>query len=314
MDTALNAKDTETMDFETFVETVRGHLQEHYPGYEVRTTPVLKNNDVRRTGICVLPDGGAVVPTIYMESYYEEYLGGSPVDEIVSDYVRRREKVMAPGDIPLPDVTDFNAVKDIISCRLVNWKRNRGQLTEMPHRRFLNLAVTYYIPSTVKEPNDGKIDVTGRMASLWGVDEETLYRHALENTRRRLPVKIQTMEEMVREIMGESYPEGLFGSRDGIPCPPVFVLRRAEGGESTAAALLDEDVLRKFAGEHGDFYILPSSIFEVLLVPEKHGKQDAAYYKGMVREVNRSSLKEDEILADNAYYYHADSGRLEVLH
>lgn len=107
----------------------------------------------------------------------------------------------------MPDFGDFHAVSDIISCRLVNWERNSELLDEMPHRRFLNLAVTYYIPTVVKEPNDGKIAVTDRLVSLWGVDEETLYRHALENTRRRLPIKLQTLEEVVREMMGKAAPK-----------------------------------------------------------------------------------------------------------
>lgn len=313
MDTALNARDTETMDFETFVETVRGHLQEHYPDCEARITPVLKNNGVCRTGIGVFPDGRTFAPTIYMEDCYEAYLDGRPVDEIVSDCVLCCEKEMA-RDIQMPDITDFHAVRDSISCRLVNWERNSEQLKEMPHRRFLNLAVTYYIPTVVKEPNDGKIAVTDRLISLWGVDEETLYRHALENTRRRLPIKLQTLEEVVREMTGSIWPGGFSGNSDGVPCPSVYILRRMEGGESTAAVLLEDDILREFAAEHGNFYVLPSSISEVLLVPEKYGCPDAGYYNGMVREVNRTQVEPEDFLSDNAYYYYADSGRIEVLY
>lgn len=312
MTTALSEKDTETMDFEAFVETVRGDLQERYPDCGARIMSVQKNNGVCRTGIGVFPDGRTFAPTIYMEDCYEAYLDGRPLDEIVSDCVLCCEKEMA-RDIQMPDIRDFHAVRDIISCRLVNWERNSELLDEMPHRRFLNLALTYYIPTAVEEPNDGKIAVTDQLVSLWGVDEETLYRCALENTRRRLPIKLQTLEEVVREMMGKSYPEGLSGNRDGIPCPPIYILQRIKGGESTAAVLLEDDILREFAAEHGNFYVLPSSISEVLLVPERYGCPDAGYYNGMVREVNRTQVEPEDFLSDNAYYYYADSGRLEIL-
>ena len=81
----------------------------------------------------------------------------------------------------------------------------------------------------------------------------------------------------------------------------------------SAAALLYPDILRGFAGKHGDFYILPSSIYEVLLLPAKPEPADPAYLCGMVRAVNEEQVSPDEVLSDNAYLYHADTGEIDVL-
>lgn len=301
------------MEFDEFVEAMRERIQEQYPGCEVRVMPVVKNNDTRRTGIAIFPAEGGLAPNVYVDGLYEEYLGGSPVEGLISEYIRRYEESAMEKEPAIPDFTDFDAVKDTICIKLVNRGRNRESLKGMPHRDFLDLAVTYFIPVTLEGTGDGRIAVTDRLSSLWGVDEDTLYRHALANTRRLLPVSLKTLEELVREITVGSYPEGLSRKEHGIPCPAMYVLMCGDRESSTAAALLDTPVLQKFAKEHGDFYILPSSIYEVILVPAGPGPADTKYYSGMVRDVNRTSLSPDEILSDNAYYYHAGTGEIEIL-
>lgn len=294
------------MEFGEFVETMRERLQEQYPGCEVKVSPVVKNNDTHRTGISILPEGQTISPNIYMEGPYEEYLGGSPMEELVSDAIRCYEKNIMEADPELPDLTDFDAVKDLICLRLVNRERNRENLKGMPNRDFLDLAVTYFIPVTLDCTGDGRITVTDRLFRPWGVDEDILYRHALANTRRLLPVMLTSLEELVWEMTG-------IRTKERTDAADMYVLARGPVGNSTAAALLDTPVLQKFAEEHGDFYILPSSIYEAILVPAGPGPADAKYYSGMVRDVNRTQVGPDEILSDNAYCYHAETGEIEIL-
>lgn len=294
------------MGIDEFVEAMRERIQEQYPDCEVRATPVMKNNDTRWSGITIFTAEGGLAPTIYVDGLYREYLEGSPMEELVSEYIRRYEESAMEAYPALPDFTDFGAVKDLVCLRLVNRGRNRENLKGMPHRDFLDLAVTYFIPVTLEGTGEGRIAVTDRHFGLWGVDGDTLYRHALENTHRLLPVMLVPLEELVWEMTG-------IRPKEKTPASDMHILYRGCRGNSTAAVLLDAPVLQKFAEEHGDFYILPSSIFEVILVPAGPGPADAKYYSGMVRDVNRTSLSPDEILSDNAYYYHAGTGEIEIL-
>lgn len=52
----------------------------------------------------------------------------------------------------------------------------------------------------------------------------------------------------------------------------------------------------------GDFYILPSSIHEILLVPD-NGDKTADDLRDMVREVNATQVSPEEKLTDNVYHY-----------
>lgn len=213
----------------------------------------------------------------------------------------------------LPDVTDFEAVKGIICFKAVNRERNLEMLKSMPHRQFHDLAVTYYVPVALTG-STGRIAVTDGFLGMWGVDEETLYRHAVENTRRMLPVELLSMEDVFREIL----PEENSGTRQpgqagGESIIPMYVLRCGKGEQATAAAILYESALQEFAGQHGDFYILPSSVFEVMLVPVDNPlPEDSLYFRSMVREINRAQRLPEEVLSDSVYLYHADTGKIEI--
>ena len=310
METNRNA----VISFEEFVNRMRERLQARYPDCKVRAVPVDKNNGLKLTGIVIMPEGKNLAPNIYMESFYEEYLAGGQMEDLVDTIAQFYEGHRVQEEPSLPDVTDFEAIKDLICFKLVNGERNREMLKTMPHRQFLDLAVTYYIPVTVTG-STGRITVTDRYFCMWGVDEETLYRHAVENTQRMLPVELRSMEEVAREILseensGNSLPE----QTGGVPDFPMYILRCGKGEQATAAALLYEPVLQKFAGQYGDFYILPSSIFEVMLLPAVNPSPwDSAYYRIMVREVNRTQRLPEEVLSDSVYLYHADTGEIEIL-
>lgn len=292
------------MGFEEFVEDMRERLREEYPDCEVRVVPVTKNNDTHLTGIFILPEGRAVSPNIYMEEPYERYLKGRPMEELVSDIVRCYEENRMEEGPALPDPTDFEALKDTVCLKLVNRERNRENLAGMPHRDLLDLAVTYFIPVALDGAGDGSITVTDRHFGLWGVDEDTLYRHALENTRRLYPARLVTLAEVVQEMTGIRVKEKT----------EMYILYRGNREYPGASAMLDISILEEFAAGHGDFYILPSSIFEVLLVPVANPvSTDPAFYTDMVRDVNRTMVEPEEVLSDNVYLYHADTGVIDIL-
>ncbi len=303
------------MDFGGFVATVQERLQARYPECNVMAEPVEKNNGVRLTGIVILPEGENVSPNIYMEDFYGKYLDGETMEDIVSEASRLYEQNKIQEDFRMPDVTDFEAVKGLICFRPVNGERNREMLKSMPHRQFLDLAITYYIPVTVTG-RTGRMTVMDCHFRMWGVDEETMYRHALENTRRLLPVELRSVEEVMREVFsGGNAGAGAAPSKEAasvITHFPMYILRCVNGDQANAAAVLYGSVLREFAERNGDFYILPSSVFEVILLPAP-GPADLKCYTDIVREINRTQLPPDEVLSDNVYYYHADTGAIDVL-
>ena len=83
---------------------------------------------------------------------------------------------------------------------------------------------------------------------------------------------------------------------------PMYILTN-ESRTFGAVAMLETELLRKFAEKVGeDFLVLPSSIHEVILVPVSN-LPDSEYIKEMIREINNTNVDPEEQLSNNYYYY-----------
>ena len=93
---------------------------------------------------------------------------------------------------------------------------------------------------------------------------------------------------------------------------PMFVATN-KSKINGASVILYDGLLAKFAEKvGGDFYILPSSIHETILLPAA-GDMDVDYLIGMVRSINAAEVSPEEILSDNVYKYFADEDRMEMM-
>ncbi len=93
---------------------------------------------------------------------------------------------------------------------------------------------------------------------------------------------------------------------------PMFVAtntRKLNG----AGVMFYNGLLRSFAQKIGkSFYILPSSVHELIFVPD-NGGLDAGYLGMMVREINGTEVLPNEVLSDHVYRYDIDTGRMELV-
>lgn len=99
---------------------------------------------------------------------------------------------------------DIQWVKEHLVCRLVNRKNNEELLKEIPYRKFYDLAVVYYVP--MQQVEDGMLFWTIRkeQAKVLGLEEESLFTLALENTRRRFPIQFSALEQAIRQFTLEA--------------------------------------------------------------------------------------------------------------
>ena len=58
-----------------------------------------------------------------------------------------------------------------------------------------------------------------------------------------------------------------------------------------------------------NFYILPSSIHEVIVIPESKSPM-RPQLDCMIQEVNETQVEEEEVLSSHAYYYSHKEGRI----
>ena len=149
-------------------------------------------------------------------------------------------------------------------------------------------------------PSVDTSELTNDMIDHMGVTHEQLKADALENAPEIRPAVIQGMSEVMREMMGPEAFE-MFGLPE--EQEEMMYVATVPDKNSGAGVLAYQDFMDQAAEKlGGDFYILPSSIHEILLVPD-NGDKAADDLRDMVREVNATQVSPEEKLTDNVYHY-----------
>nr|WP_296441483.1 DUF5688 family protein [uncultured Acetatifactor sp.] len=294
------------MEMEAFVRKACKAVGERLgSGFRVEARDVRKNNGVILHGMSVIKKGQNVAPTIYLDTFLEAYESGAAFGTIMQRLLQICEESASGEDMDMGFFRSFEKVRDRICYRLVGRDRNRELLEDMPHVGFLDMAVCFFYAYQDEAFGEGSIPVHNPHMEAWETDTAELFALARRNTRRLFPWECRTLEEVLDELDGPSVQE------DGWIGLPLRVLsndRRAYG----AACLLYPGVLEGIAEKEGcSFYILPSSVHEVILLPDD-GEIVPDELKKMVAEVNRSYVAAEEVLTDSIYYFNMQKKEVVV--
>ena len=256
---------------------------------------ISKNNGVFMNAVVV---GGErkIRPTIYLDGYYEEYCEGRPGEDIVEEIAKVYRDHILSDDNMMDFFTDFARVRERICYRLVNTARNEKMLREVPHREFLDLSLVYYYMLDEDLLSSGSILLKNEHLDLWKVTEEELFGLSTQNTKKLLPAECISILSMLRST-GCELPEW---DEEAAQTLPMYVLSN-EKRVCGAACMLYEK-FRDILPVKCDYYILPSSIHELILLP-KDSLPEGQNLNELVKQVNDSQVPPWEILSDSVYYY-----------
>ena len=305
-----------------FADVVKAGLEEAHPECSVMVHKVTKNNNLVLTGISIRSREVNLAPTIYMDSYYNDYKNGRPMAEIMAEVERTYNTCKAEQDFDVNSITDYHCVQDKICYKLVNRDKNKELLADAPYLPFQDLAVVFYVVVSEDSIGTGTVTVRNNLMEMWeNPDIKELYRIAKNNTQRRYKGHVSNMMEIMGEIISDNADNlapdmaDAFFEMDSVyedNMMPMYVATNSKKVNGAGVVLYD-GFLRTFAEKiGGDFYILPSSIHETILLPA-NGDMDAEYLIRMVREVNATEVSPEEVLSDNVYMYHADEDFVEMM-
>ena len=281
---------------------------------QVKLQEVTKNNGVVLQGLSIGRQGRNVSSTVYLDAFYEMYGQGTAMNAIVEKIAALYLKD-APGEsVDMDFFQDFDMVKERIAYRLINAGRNEELLKRIPHIRFLDLAVCFYYAFSHEELGKGIITIYNNHMELWHTSTRELLSLAQENTKRIFGVQCRPLVDVLGELV------------DGIPCQdgkedeydellrmvPMKILSNGDRVHG-AACLLYPGLLQEICGkEEKNYYILPSSVHEVILLADD-GAEDPEKLREMVREVNEQQVEPEEVLSDSVYYYDCVKKQIKIV-
>lgn len=308
-----------TSEYDYFVgQILSGVTKRMGERYTARIYKVMKNNSLELDSLVLLKEGKNFAPNIYLHPYFEAYQQGVTFSELVN----RLCNIYQNCTTPIVDDKfqySFEEMKSHIIYRLVSYERNRKLLENIPHIRYLDLAITYHCLVREDEEGIGTIRITNEHRKQWKVQLKELHELAADNTKRLFPVSIRSMEDVIRSMLmdemsgneGLSAEMNLFVENSSNVERNMYILTN-EKGINGASCLLYPDVLAEFAERfQSDFYLFPSSIHEVILVPARD-QGSSREYAEMVHEINTTQVAKEEVLSDRVYYYSGKKG-LEVI-
>lgn len=308
------------MDYSTFKKEVPELISQKLgTEYKVRLFELRKSNGIVQDNLSIQKKDASISPCIDLRYYFQKYIQGTVIEDIanaiIAYYIRSMPEQLEPDNL-----LDPGYVRNQIVCSLVNTDRSQEFLKECPHFPFLNLSVVFYLLIDDARIGTGTVMIRNVHMQQLKLKKEELLGLAMKNMGRLLPADFMTTEQLISELRAGSMETeaGIAECRDGHSDTEamdkklqLFVLtnsRRSYG----AVWMMDMEVLRRVADQlKDDFYVIPSSIHECMVLPAGYHLKTESISR-IVRRINRTKVAPEELLADSVYRYDRARGRLII--
>lgn len=297
------------MDYERFKEgfqdALKAELAVRGADVELTARRVDKMND-SYDAITVRPVESSIGVNISVEKAFAAYENGTPIPEIAEHFADAVEKGFRESpQVDLESLSDYEQMKSKLSMEVVSAEKNAELLESVPHERMEDMAVVYRFVLDQTDSGNGTILVTNQLLEQYGITKEQLRADAMENAPAIRPSEIRGMSEVMSELAPGMIPE--VAPED----EQMFVATvpdKIHGAGVIAYPNFMEDAAQKMGG---DFFVLPSSIHEVLLVRD-NGQMTAKELENMVKEVNATQVEPADQLTDHVYHYDSQNHLFEL--
>lgn len=192
-------------------------------------------------------------------------------------------------------------IKNEILFQVVNATKNRDLLEQAPHQRYLDLALVFFYMEETEDHQKRTFILSNEQMHRYGIAKEQVAEWAMANTPRLFPVSFHSMEHVLRKF-------SLWEQAEAADQPPMYVLTNVRMFLG-AACLFYPKVLPSIRNAvQGDFYIIPSSVHECIILPMSHAYEKRELEK-IVYEVNLTQVPEQEVLSNYVYFYQKRTGK-----
>lgn len=279
----------EKMSLEEFAQEVREGIANYLLDRNIesiRVEKVTKNNGVELTGIVILEQGENAAPNLYMNSYYNMYQKGSPMEEILKSIAADYRDATAK----IPDLEMSHILtKENLFVKLVNYEANKNTMAHRVFEKYMDMAFVVRLKCEETENGLCSTALDLKLLGQLGISYDEAIKVAKENTIKQWPTKIVPMTEILGMELDEDIPEDC----------QMFVVTNSTGING-ATALIDTETISAYFGDK-DMYMIPSSIHEVIFTSYREG--DDRKLSALVKEVNSFVVSKEEKLSDNVYKY-----------
>jgi hypothetical protein len=203
------------------------------------------------------------------------------------------------------EIKSYEQIRPNLRIRLMDMRSNQQVLQNavyIPLECGLSLVAYMKLPESVAE--GGIANVPRDMAALDGTGEAQIMEDAVKGSLDAGGVRLCGIQDMLWEKDPENYLES--GNKAE---SPIFVLT-TEDGFLGASALFYPGVKEQISeAVGGDYFVLPSSIHEVLIIPGE-GTMTPKEMAQMVKSINETEVSPKDRLCNRVMRYSASTQEL----
>lgn len=302
------------MNYEQFLEQLKEDLQERFaadlpPEYSdvrigIRDVEKFQGESYR--GISFRSGDSPVEANLNMAGAFQEYESGRLYEDIVQEVEAQLMRIV--DRTPAFDIgalQDYESVKQKMMMEVIPQKGNEDRLENVPHQKIEDMALIYRVD--MGEGTGGKMSsvITNQQLAVFGITGEQLHQDALENAPLTHPASLRSMAEVMAGLTGIEAP-------DPVPGKPMLLVATTKDAFMGASVIQYPGFMEQAAEQiGGDFFVLPSSIHEVLFVPDD-GNADYHELEAMVQSINETQVAPAERLSDRVYHYDSQDRVFEL--
>lgn len=292
------------MEFEVFKNTIRGFVNAEMPGTSMYEKRICKANE-DYLGLVV--EIGRINPILNLDELFTEYQNGKEISEICNSLI---SSLNFKPEVNTYKFFDYESAKSRLFIKLVGVSENSDYLSDKVHRnQFETISI---VPCAMFYENENGIvsaPVTKAVAESWGIPEDQIIDDAIQNAPNVIPCEMKSLFEKLFEMMpGLNLRPSAIHILPGHPaeCDTYF----AGADHFGAACIFYPGFLENAADKlECNFFIIPSSIHEVLFVKDIRGVSADEYYE-TVTSINETEVSPADKLCDAVFYYDSHLDRL----
>lgn len=292
---------------EAIVKVLKGMVGDTY---EIKVRRQVRMNDIVLYALNFIKGNQRYAKNIYIEPYYRVHNMGFSIEEmarkILDELHDDKEYVSMLEEYSVMDWSNFDNVKDKLIVRVASQKYNQEFLKDKCYIHVMDLAKIFYVLVERDDIGITSIAIPQKSLGMWNITLEQMEVIADKNMKRLFPAVITPLGDVMKEqypLLPDECLEQIHSIEDFNV--GMFILSN-DSGVNGASLMLDKDVLREFADEHGvdEVILIPSSLHECMLVPK--GVSIALTEKScleMLHDANLEAVERRELLSNNIYLY-----------
>jgi len=262
----------------------------------------LRNQSEVDAILVVYNDDAGICPQLYVKDFYERYVEyGTDVVDIAYDLLALADKHKAEVDAVKLAMSTVNAenAKERLIMHVQNRDWNKAMLDDIV---YMDLGADLIGVAKYELPElDAFITVTKGMQGHLCLTEDEIIEMAYQNSINQ-EFKVQGLFDVVKDLFEDGI--GMTEEQN-----PMFIMSN-KSGHFGANVLMSKKMLKEMEELfHEKYFVLPSSIHEVIAIPESR-IDDVQFLKEMVVDVNSTQVDVRERLSDNVY--RVSNGRIAI--